>query len=109
MYQTSRAVGSFPPPDRIRGGRRLLAEAPFAHAPAPVDRGTDDNGAHRDSIARAEAARRDSLAREASLRDGREKRLAEARATRAAPVYFAYDRSDLSSVAREDSTPRRRS
>ena len=38
--------------------------------------------------------------REASLREAREKRLAEARAALAAPVYFAYDRSDLSSESR---------
>jgi peptidoglycan-associated lipoprotein len=66
----------------------------------PVERAVGDDSARRDSLARAEAARRDSLAREAALREARERRLADARATLAAPVYFAYDRADLSSEAR---------
>jgi peptidoglycan-associated lipoprotein len=63
---------------------------------APVVNGD----ARADSLARADAARRDSLAKEASLREARERRLAEARAAIAAPVYFAYDRSNLSAEAR---------
>jgi peptidoglycan-associated lipoprotein len=100
MYQTSRAVGSFlliVYVVAVGCSRKRVSPTP----PAPVDRGANDTGARRDSIARAEAARHDSLARETRLREAREKRLAEARATLATPVYFAYDRSDLSSEARE--------
>jgi peptidoglycan-associated lipoprotein len=50
-------------------------------------------------VARAEAARRDSLARVAEARE-HERRVAEAHATLVAPVYFAYDRSDLTADAR---------
>ena len=97
MHQTSRAVGAsllvilF-----LTAGcsRKQIPPAPVT----PV--ATTDNGAARDSLARLEAARRDSLAREASLREARAKQLAEARAAITAPVYFAYDRSDLSTDAR---------
>jgi peptidoglycan-associated lipoprotein len=98
MYRTSRAVGAL----------LLILSVAFAcsrkrASPTPaaaVDRAASDDGARRDSIAGAEAARRDSLAREASLREAHERRLAEARAALAAPVSFAYDRSDLSPEAR---------
>jgi peptidoglycan-associated lipoprotein len=98
MYHSSRAVGSLLVILSVAVGcsRKRVSPTPVS----PVDRTAGDDGAQRDSIARAEAARRDSLAREASLREARERRLAEARATLAAPVYFAYDRSDLSPEAR---------
>ena len=99
MYQPARVVGPLLLILSVAVGcaRKGVAPAPVA----PVDRAVGDDSARRDSIARAEASRRDSLAREAGVREAREKRLAEARATLAAPVYFAYDRSDLSSEARE--------
>jgi peptidoglycan-associated lipoprotein len=97
MYQTSRVVGPLLLILSVAVGcsRKRVSPTPVA----PVERAASD-GAGRDSIARAEAARRDSLAREASLREARERRLVEARAALGAPVYFAYDRSDLSSEAR---------
>ena len=98
MHQTSRAVGPVLLVLAMAAGcsRKRVSPTPVA----PVARAADDDGARRDSIARADAARRDSLAREASLREARERRLAEARAVLAEPVYFAYDRSDLSADAR---------
>ena len=100
MYQTSRVAGSLLLILSVAIGcsRKRVPPAPVA----PVDRAAGDDGARRDSIARAEAARRDSLATEASLREARERRLAEARAALAAPVYFAYDQSDLSPDARRN-------
>ena len=94
MYQTSRVAGSLLLILSVAIGcsRKRVPPAPVP----PVDRAAGDDGARRDSIARAEAARRDSLATEASLREARERRLAEARTALAAPVYFAYDQSDLS-------------
>ena len=68
---------------------------------APVRVSDADDAARRDSIAAAEAARRDSLAREEELRAERERRLTAARSALAAPIHFAFDRSDLSSEARE--------
>jgi peptidoglycan-associated lipoprotein len=47
-------------------------------------------------MARAEGARRDSLAREERLRAEREQRIQAARATLLEPIYFDYDRADLS-------------
>jgi len=99
MYQTSGAVVP----------RLLILSAAVGCSrkhvsPIPVtagDRGASDNDARLRSIARTEAARHDSLAREASLREARERKLTEARATIAAPLYFGYDRSDLSPEARE--------
>ena len=72
-------------------------EAALPAAPAVADM---DDSARRDSIERADAARRDSLAREERLRAERDARLASARTTLVAPVYFAFDRSDLSPDAR---------
>jgi peptidoglycan-associated lipoprotein len=97
MYQPSRAVGPILLILSVAIGcsRKRVAPTPVT----PVNR-TMDDGATRDSIAKAEASRRDSLAREASLREARDRRLAEARAVLAEPVYFAYDRSDLSPEAR---------
>lgn len=94
MYQTSRLVGPLLLILSVVVGcsRKRVSPTPAA----AVDRAASDDGSRRDSIAGAEAARRDSLAREASLREAHERRLAEARAALAAPVYFAYDRSDLS-------------
>ena len=98
MHQVSRAVGSILAILSVAVGcsRKRVASAPAA----AVDRTVGDDPARRDSIARAETARRDSLAREASAREARERRLADARAALAAPVYFDYDRSDLSPEAR---------
>ena len=100
MYQTSRVAGSLLLILSVAIGcsRKRVPPAPVP----PVDRAAGDDGARRDSIARAEAARRDSLATEASLREARERRLAEARTALAAPVYFAYDQSDLSPDARRN-------
>jgi len=99
MYQMSRAAGPlllilFA---AVGCSRKRVSPMPVA----PVDRAANDGGARLGSIERTEAARQDSLARDASLRKAREKQLAEARATIAAPVYFGYDRSDLSPEARE--------
>ena len=97
-HHTSRAVAALLLilPVAVGCSRKRVSPTPQAAG----DRAASDDGARRDSIARADAARRDSLAREASLREARERRLAEARAALAAPVYFAYDRSDLSPEAR---------
>jgi peptidoglycan-associated lipoprotein len=65
---------------------------------APVDVAfSNTDGPRTDSLARAEAARRDSLARAAEA----ERRAAAARATLGAPIYFRYDRSDLTSDAKQ--------
>jgi peptidoglycan-associated lipoprotein len=98
MYRTSRALSPLLVILVVAIGcsRKRVSPTPVA----PVDRAVRDDGVRSDSLARAEAARRDSLAREASIRQTRERRLAEARATLTAPVYFAFDRSDLSSEAR---------
>ncbi|HEX8850103.1 MAG TPA: OmpA family protein [Gemmatimonadaceae bacterium] len=75
-------------------------------APVPVVNQDSINAenARRDSIARADQARRDSLAREqaradsiARARQQMEDAMASARNTITAPVYFEFDRSDLSS------------
>lgn len=76
--------------------------------PAPVPVVNQDSinaeNARRDSIARADQMRRDSLAREqaradsiARDRQGREQAMTDARNTITNPVYFEFDRSDLSS------------
>ena len=77
-------------------------------APAPVPVVNQDSinaeNARRDSIARADQARRDSLAREqaraysiARARQAMDQRMADARNTITAPVYFEFDKSDLTS------------
>lgn len=75
-------------------------------APAPVVNQDSINAenARRDSIARAEQARRDSLAREqaradsiARARQQRDEMMANARNTITAPVYFEFDKSELTS------------
>jgi peptidoglycan-associated lipoprotein len=78
------------------GCSRKHASPPLA---APVVAVATDDAARRDSIERANADR-DALAREARLREERERRLADARAALSAPLYFAYDRSELSTIAR---------
>jgi peptidoglycan-associated lipoprotein len=97
MLQTPRVVGPLLLMLSVAIGcsRKRASPPPLA----PVDR-VASNDARADSIARADAARRDSLAREASLREARERRLADARAALAAPVYFSYDRYNLSPEAR---------
>ncbi|NUO65437.1 MAG: OmpA family protein [Gemmatimonadaceae bacterium] len=76
--------------------------------PAPVPVVNQDSinaeNARRDSIARADQARRDSLAREqaradsiARARQQMDEMMANARNTITAPVYFEFDRSELSS------------
>lgn len=73
-------------------------------APTPVVNQDSINAANarRDSIARADQARRDSLAREQSRADSiaRERQrhdqmLADARTTITTPVYFDFDKSEL--------------
>src|SRR5690242_6634357 len=75
-------------------------------APSPVVNQDSINAANarRDSIARADQARRDSLAREqaradsiARARQQMDQMMANARNTITAPVYFEFDRSDLTS------------
>jgi len=77
-------------------------------APAPVPVVNQDSinaaNARRDSIARADQARRDSLAREQSRADSiararqqMDQAMANARSTITAPVYFEFDKSDLTS------------
>lgn len=86
-----------------------LAACPKKPAPAtPVPAVNEDSlareRARQDSIARAEQARRDSLARLQAMTDSarlaRERAVEAARAALTAPVYFAYDQSDLSADAR---------
>ena len=75
-------------------------------APAPVPVVNQDNinaeNARRDSMARADQMRRDSLAREQARADsiarGRQQldqMMADARTTITNPVYFEFDRADL--------------
>lgn len=97
MYHTQRILGALPIAAVCLTAGCSRKRVPAAPA-TPIT--VADNRAERDSIARAEAARRDSLAKEASLREAHDKQLAEARAVITSPVYFAYDRSDLSSEAR---------
>lgn len=70
-------------------------------SPEPLIVARDDSAA-RDSAARADAARRDSVAREERLRAERVAALAAARATLLAPIYFGYDRSELSDDSRRN-------
>lgn len=69
--------------------------------PTTVAAAPDDDSARRDSIARAEAARRDSLEREARLRAERDRRIAEIRNVLMAPVYFNYDRAEITPETRQ--------
>lgn len=77
-------------------------------APAPVPVVNQDSinaaNARRDSMSRADQARRDSLARAQSRADSiararqqMEQGMANARNTITAPVYFEFDKSDLTS------------
>lgn len=75
-------------------------------APTPVVNQDSINAANarRDSLARADQARRDSLAREqaradsiARARQQMDERMANARNTITAPVYFEFDKSELTS------------
>ena len=75
-----------------------------APVPAVNQDSINAENARRDSIARADQARRDSLAREqaradsiARARQQMEDAMASARNTITAPVYFEFDRSDLTS------------
>ena len=69
-----------------------------APTPAPVSNppATTDNSAERDRLER-ERLERERLERE---RAERERKLAEMRATMTAPIYFGFDRSDLTTEAR---------
>ncbi|HUQ81649.1 MAG TPA: OmpA family protein [Gemmatimonadaceae bacterium] len=73
---------------------------PVEAAPTPVTRETPppatDNSAERDRLER-ERLERERLERE---RAERERKLAEMRATMTAPIYFGFDRSDLTAEAR---------
>ncbi len=77
-----------------------------ATAPTPVvnQDSIDAENARRDALARADQMRRDSLAREQSRADsiardrGRmDQMMADARATITNPVYFEFDRAELTS------------
>ena len=73
-------------------------QAEVAPPPAPVNNppATTDNSAERDRLER-ERLERERLERE---RAERERKLAEMRATMTAPIYFGFDRSDLTTEAR---------
>ena len=73
-------------------------QAEVAPPPAPVNNApaTTDNSAERDRLER-ERLERERLERE---RAERERKLAEMRATMTAPIYFGFDRSDLTVEAR---------
>jgi len=72
--------------------------AEVAPTPVPVNNPpvATDNSAERDRLER-ERLERERLERE---RAERERKLAEMRATMTAPVYFGFDRSDLTTEAR---------
>src|SRR5215217_1440274 len=73
-------------------------QAEVAPTPVPVNNppATTDNSAERDRLER-ERLERERLERE---RLERERKMAEMRATMAAPIYFGFDRSDLTAEAR---------
>jgi peptidoglycan-associated lipoprotein len=77
----------------LSGCRRRVPDQPV-----PVVQLPESVGPAPDSVDR-DAARRDSIAREERLRAERE-RMAAARATLQEPVYFDYDRADLSAEAK---------
>jgi peptidoglycan-associated lipoprotein len=69
--------------------------------PPPIPEAAQpDTGADRDSLERAMAARRDSVEREERLREERERRMAVARDALQQPVFFDYDRADLTAETR---------
>jgi peptidoglycan-associated lipoprotein len=76
------------------------SKKPAQVAPAPVQvsnpPAAPDNSAERDRLER-ERLERERLERE---RLDRERRMAEMRATMTAPIYFGFDRSDLTTEAR---------
>ena len=76
------------------------SKKPAQVAPAPVQvsnpPAAPDNSAERDRLER-ERLERERLERE---RLERERRMAEMRATMTAPIYFGFDRSDLTTEAR---------
>jgi peptidoglycan-associated lipoprotein len=75
--------------------RKQAPEPAAAPAPQPVA-----SVPAADSVDPRDAARRDSIAREERLRAEREQRLTAARNTLMQPVYFDYDRAELSGDAR---------
>ena len=77
---------------------RSKKPAVVAPAPTPVSNppAAPDNSAERERLER-ERLERERLERE---RLERERRLAEMRATMTAPIYFGFDRSDLTAEAR---------
>ena len=81
-------------------GLAACRKKPAEVAPAPVQvsnpPAAPDNSAERDRLER-ERLERERLERE---RLERERRMAEMRATMTAPIYFGFDRSDLTTEAR---------
>ena len=78
--------------------RKRAAETP---APSTTSTTADTDAARRDSIAREDAARRDREARDRAAREAAERAERErVRTLLEAPVYFAFDQSDLDSDAR---------